>query len=106
MWAQHIRISAREREKEVLHTLVQEDLFPTIVEARLRILVLVALEDGCKRGNMLRTSQRQRVYQVEIRSNTHLGVAQEDLGLAISLLDRAWPPQTQRLSQSHNEERG
>ena len=89
MWAQHIRISAREREKEVSHTLVQEDLFPTIVEARLRILVLVALENGCKRGNMLRTSQRQRAYQFEIRSSTHLGVTQEDLGLAISLFDRA-----------------
>jgi hypothetical protein len=102
-----MRISVRERgEKEVLHTLVQEDLFPTIVEALLRILVLVALEDGCKRGNMLQTSQRQRAYQVEIRSNTHLGIAQEDLGLAIALLDRAWPPQTQHLSHSHNEERG
>jgi len=84
----------------VLHTLVQEDLFPTIVEALLRILVLVTLEDGCKRGNMLRTGQRQRAYQVEFRSNTHLGVAQKDLGLAIALLDRAWPPQTQRLSHS------
>jgi hypothetical protein len=102
-----MRISVRERgEKEVLHTLVQEDLFPTIVEALLRILVLVAFEDGCKRGNMLQTSQRQRAYQVEIRSNTHLGVAQEDLGLAVSLLDRAWPAQTQRLSHSHNKERG
>lgn len=97
MWTQYIRISVREREKEVLHTLVQEDLFPTIVEARLRILVFVALEDGCKRGNMLRTSQRQRAYQIKIRSNTHLGVAQKDLGLAISLFDRAWPLQTQRL---------
>jgi hypothetical protein len=84
--------------------LVQEDLFPTIVKARLRMLALVALKDGCKRGNMLRTSQRQRAYQVEIRSNTHLGIAQEDL--AISLLDQAWPLQTQRLSLSHNEERG
>jgi len=83
----------RTRRKEVLYTLVQEDLFPTIVEALLRILVLFALEDGCKRSNMLQTSQRQRAYQVEIRSNTHLGVAQEDLGLAIPLLDRAWPPQ-------------
>jgi hypothetical protein len=84
-----MRISVRERGEEVLHTLVQEDLFPTIVEALLRILVLVVLENGCKRGNMLQTSQRQRAYQVEIRSNTHLGVAQEDLRLAIALLDRA-----------------
>lgn len=54
---------------------------------------------------MLQTSQRQRAYQVEIRSNTHLGVTQEDLGLAIALLDRAWPSQTQRVSHTHNEER-
>ena len=73
----------------MVHTLVQEDLFPTIVEALLRILVLVALEDGCKHGNMLQTSQRQRAYRVEVRSNSHLGVAQEDLGLAIVLFDRA-----------------
>ena len=88
----------------MLNTLVQEDLFPTIVEALLRILVLVTLEDRCKRGNMLQTSQTQRAYQVEMLINTHLGVAQEDLGLAIALLDRTWPPQIQRLSHTHNEE--
>ena len=65
--------------------MVQEDLFPTIVKAWLRILALVALKDGCKHGNMLQTSQRQRAYQVEIWSNTHLGIAQEDL--VISLFD-------------------
>lgn len=63
----------------MLHTLIQEDLFPTIVDALLRILVLVSLEDGRKRGNMLQTCQGQRAYQVEIRSNAHLGVTKEDL---------------------------
>ena len=93
-----MRISVRERgEKVVLQTLVQENLFPTIVEALLRILVLVTLEDGCKRGNMLQTKSETKGTRSRNRSNTNLGVAQEDLGLAIALLDRAWPPQTQRL---------
>ena len=58
-------ISVRERgERDMLHTLVQENLFPTIVEGLLGILVLVALVDGCKRRDMLHTSQRQKAYQV------------------------------------------
>jgi hypothetical protein len=54
-----MHISVREGGEKELHTLVQEDLFPTVVEALLRILVLVTLEDGCKRGNMLQTSQSE-----------------------------------------------
>jgi len=44
--------------REVLHTLIQEDLFPTIVEGLLRVLVPVALEDGCKRSDVLQTSPK------------------------------------------------
>jgi hypothetical protein len=51
-----MRISAWEREREVLRTLVQKNLFPTIVKGLLRVLILFALEDGSKRGDVLYTS--------------------------------------------------
>jgi hypothetical protein len=34
-------------------TLIQEHFFPVIVKCLLRILVLFALENGCKHGNVL-----------------------------------------------------
>ena len=51
-------VSENEERKRNLHTLVQEHLFPTIVEGLLRVLVLVALENGCKRGDVLHTSPK------------------------------------------------
>ena len=65
-----MRISAWEREREVLRTLVQENLFPTIVNGLLRVLVLFALEDGCKRGDVLHTSPkpvRNRLTELKTR---------------------------------------
>ena len=63
--ASHTRISVRERrEKEVLRTLVQKNLFPTIVKGLLRVFVLAALENGRKRGDVLNTSPKP------VRQNT------------------------------------
>lgn len=51
-------VSENEKRKRYLYTLVQEHLFPTIVESLLRVLVIVALENGCKRGDVLHTSPK------------------------------------------------
>ena len=91
MQASQMRISAWEREREVLRTLVQKNLFPTIVDGLLRVLVLFALEDGCKRGDVLHTSPKPvRNRLTETKNKAYLSVAQENLGLAVAFLDRAW----------------
>ena len=75
MQTSHVRVSAWEREGEVLRTLVQKDLFPTIVNGLLRVLVLLALKDGCKRGDVLHTSPkpvRQRFTETRKESEQRL----------------------------------
>jgi len=58
------------RAREDIMELIQEHLFPAIVKCLLRVLVFVPLEDRRKRGDVL-------------------GVAHQNLGLTIALLDRA-----------------
>jgi len=84
-------VSPENEERGGWHTLIQENLFPAIVKGLLRILVLFALEDRCERGHVLSHRRNQSVLMPANPKFEYLGVAHKNLGLAIALLDRAWP---------------
>ena len=70
MQALHTRFSVREREREVLRTLIQENLFPAVVKGLFRVFVLAAFIDGCERGDLLHTNpvrnkNRPKEFRVE-----------------------------------------
>lgn len=72
-------------------TLIQQDLLPAHVNLRLRIYVVVlvvAVQRG-QRRNVLSKIVSSLGLEVHSSGQTHLKVAQHDLRLAVSLLDRA-----------------
>ena len=85
--------------------MIQENLFPTVIKGLLRVFVLVALIDGCERGDLLHEKLVRQKSTKRIQSRAYLGVAQENLGLAVALLDRAWPRSWHR-SQAQDEGEG